>query len=209
VNLDQWANEEGNAGWQNGNLNGNNSEYAELRVVPFRLAIEGLTPGEHTIHINHDFTAGGRKAYDYLASYDATETGVDLCGTGGGGVSSLCGNPASESNLGSYHAYVFPRDPFIGFSGSGGDRLVGGGVTGPNSGLTDSPSGIPTAVALNGLPDGDRELRIFGGTITNISVPTHDGPLGGNSTSDMIVTFVSDGSAVLLTWGGHLGCSWC
>ena len=77
VNLDQWANEVGSETWQNGNLNGNNSEYAELRVVPFRLAVEKLVPGTtHTIHINHDFTAGGRKAYDYLASYDATESGV-------------------------------------------------------------------------------------------------------------------------------------
>jgi len=42
-------------------LNGNNSSYAEGDVVPFRLAIEGLTAGSHTIHINYDFTAGATR----------------------------------------------------------------------------------------------------------------------------------------------------
>ena len=93
INLDQCANETDPCGWQNGDLNGNNSAYAEGDVVPFRLAIEGLTgtPNmtEHTFHINYDFTAGGHEAYDFLATYNATET-VDLCASGGGAVSSLC-----------------------------------------------------------------------------------------------------------------------
>ena len=65
VNLDQWATLD-NA-WQNGNLNGNNTRYPEGGIVPFRLAIEGLKAGAHTIRIQYDFTAGGHKAYDFLA----------------------------------------------------------------------------------------------------------------------------------------------
>jgi uncharacterized repeat protein (TIGR01451 family) len=87
VDLDQWANQAPT--WQNGDLNGNNSSYHEGDVVPFRLAIEGLDAGPHTIHINHDFTAGGHKAYDFLATYDVTENATP-CSAGGGGVSSLC-----------------------------------------------------------------------------------------------------------------------
>src|SRR5512138_3448928 len=105
VNLDQCANDTTPCSWQNGDLNGNNSAYAEGDVVPFRLAIEGLAAGSHTIHINYDFTAGGHEAYDFLATYDATET-VDLCAPGGGAVSSLC--PA----LPSADAKPFPSDPF-------------------------------------------------------------------------------------------------
>ena len=41
VNLDQCANDTTPCTWQNGDLNGNNSAYAEGDVVPFRLAIEG------------------------------------------------------------------------------------------------------------------------------------------------------------------------
>ena len=67
VNLDQWATYA--PAWQNGNLNGNNTRYPEGGIVPFRLAIEGLKAGAHTITIQYDFTAGGHKAYDFLATY--------------------------------------------------------------------------------------------------------------------------------------------
>ncbi|HEU0077362.1 MAG TPA: hypothetical protein VFQ76_06910, partial [Longimicrobiaceae bacterium] len=151
VNLDQWSNgtPTNPASWQNGNLNGNNSQYAEGKAVPFRLAIEGLTPGTHTIKINHDWTAGGVKAYDFLASVDATEavgTEAILCSTGGGGVSSLC-----AGGLGAYDAEPFPADPF-----------------------TDAGGSVDGAIADRGFSAAQRELRIFGGTITSISAPpTH------------------------------------
>src|SRR6266540_4114130 len=74
VNLDQCANQSSPCSWQNGDLNGNNSAYAEGDVVPFRLAIEGLSSGSHSIHINYDFTAGGHEAYVFLTDSEATET---------------------------------------------------------------------------------------------------------------------------------------
>lgn len=104
VNLDQWAPLD--ATWQNGNLNGNNASYPEGGVIPFRLAIEGLKKGQHTITISYDFTAGGHKAFDFLASWNATNR-PGLCSTGGGGVSSRC--PA----LGTPDLYPFPSDPFV------------------------------------------------------------------------------------------------
>ena len=73
VNLDQWASSD--LAWQNGNLNGNNSRYPEGGIVPFRLAVEGLKAGAHSIHINYDFTAGGHKAYDFLATWNVTNAG--------------------------------------------------------------------------------------------------------------------------------------
>jgi len=120
VNLDQWANKPGQ-GWQNGNLNGNNSAYAEGNVVPFRLAIEGLTAGQHTIHINYDFTAGGHKAYDFLATWNVTET-PDPCATGGGGVSSLC-----SPSLPIPDTKPFPSDTFStdGLTVSGAETFAG------------------------------------------------------------------------------------
>ena len=65
VDLDQWATLDD--AWQNGNLNGNNTRYPEGGIVPFRIAIEGLKAGAHSIRIQYDFTAGGHKAYDFLA----------------------------------------------------------------------------------------------------------------------------------------------
>ena len=72
VNLDQYANDPGQ-GWQNGDLNGNNSAYHEGSVVPFRYLITGISAGQHQVDIQYDFTAGGHEAYDFLATYNATD----------------------------------------------------------------------------------------------------------------------------------------
>jgi hypothetical protein len=105
VNLDQWASTA--LAWQNGNLNGNNSRYPEGGIVPFRLAMEGMSVGEHTIHINYDVTAGGHKAYDFLATWNVTNAAGKACATSGGGISSMCPTlPASSS-------FAFPTDPFV------------------------------------------------------------------------------------------------
>lgn len=104
VNLDQWASKD-NA-WQNGNLNGNNSKYPEGGIVPFRVAFEGLSTGNHTIHINYDFTAGGHKAYDFLATWDVTNAKGKACGGAGGGISSKC------PSLGTSSSYPFPTDNY-------------------------------------------------------------------------------------------------
>src|SRR5438552_278935 len=147
VNLDQFANQAGQ-GWQNGDLNGNNSSYNEGLVVPFRYLITGLAVGLHSVHINYDFTAGGHEAYDFLATYNATETTVNLCHTDGGGAeppAALCpgGNiVTADSTL------AFPVDPFVVSS----------------NGL--SVSGAQTQAAGEGVT---RNLLLWGGTITSIT----------------------------------------
>ena len=105
VNLDQWASTD--LAWQNGNLNGNNSRYPEGGIVPFRLAIEGLAVGNHSLHINYDVTAGGHKAYDFLATWNVTNAGGRICATSGGGISSMCPNLPPSSSA------AFPIDPFV------------------------------------------------------------------------------------------------
>ena len=104
VDLDQWASSD--AAWQNGNLNGNNSRYPEGGIVPFRLALEGLKPGAHSIHINYDFTAGGHKAYDFLATWNVTNAKGKVCIPSGGAISSMCPSLPGSSSA------AFPSDPF-------------------------------------------------------------------------------------------------
>jgi hypothetical protein len=104
VNLDQWASTD--AAWQNGNLNGNNSRYPEGGIVPFRLAVEGLKAGAHSITIQYDFTANGHKAYDFLATWNVTNAKGKICTPSGGAISSMCPRmPASSSA-------AFPSDAF-------------------------------------------------------------------------------------------------
>jgi hypothetical protein len=103
VDLDQWA--PLSAAWQNGDLNGNNARYPEGGVIPFRLAIEKLQPGNHSIVISYDFTASGHKAYDFLATWNTTNH-PGLCVPSGGAISSMCpGLPAASS-------FAFPSDPY-------------------------------------------------------------------------------------------------
>jgi uncharacterized repeat protein (TIGR01451 family) len=175
VNLDQWANASP-ASWQNGNLNGNNSQYGEGRVVPFRLAIEGLEPGQHSFHINYDWTAGGHKAYDFLATYNATESSVtgQECSSGGGAVSSLC--PSLPAPV---------LAPFQPDTHSSNGRTVNG------------------AIAFSGL-GANRFLYAYGVTAVSVSAPTYAGSDTGNSTADVVVTFTTAGSAAFFLWGGHL-----
>jgi hypothetical protein len=119
VDLDQWASTD--RAWQNGNLNGNNSRYPEGGIVPFRLAVEGIKAGSHSIHINYDFTAGGHKAYDFLATWNVTNAAGKICSGGGGGISSMCPSmPASSS-------FTFPSDGFRanGLSVSGAQAYSG------------------------------------------------------------------------------------
>jgi uncharacterized repeat protein (TIGR01451 family) len=85
VNLDQCANGALGSpsscppGWQNGNLNPQNSTYREGDSVPFRAILTGLQSGQHTLVIQYDTTQGGKHAYDYLTSFSRTVPGVDPC----------------------------------------------------------------------------------------------------------------------------------
>ncbi|HEY3217896.1 MAG TPA: DUF11 domain-containing protein, partial [Candidatus Limnocylindria bacterium] len=178
VNLDQWANGTSSSlpSWQNGNLNGNNSTYGEGRTVPFRLALEGLTPGAPTsFHINYDWTAGGHKAYDFLDTYTQEATVVgQQCAAGGGGVSSMC--PSLPAPL----LTAFQPDAFI------------------SNGLT-----VNGAIAFAGRT-GSRFLTSYGVTGVSMTAPVHAGPDSGNSTADFIVSFTPTTDAAFFLWGGHL-----
>jgi uncharacterized repeat protein (TIGR01451 family) len=144
VNLDQFANLPGQ-GWQNGDLNGNNSAYSEGDVVPFRLAIEGLAAGQHTIHLNHDFVTGGSEAYDFLATWNVTENPNKCANPSAGGASSHC-----PSSLGAADTHAFPGDSF--------SPSVSPGLS------------VNGAIAFAGA---SRNLTMYGGTVNSITVPAH------------------------------------
>jgi hypothetical protein len=71
------------------------------------VAFEGLAAGDHVVHINYDFTAGGHKAYDFLATWNVTNAAGEICSPSGGGISSMCPSLGSASTL------AFPADPYV------------------------------------------------------------------------------------------------
>lgn len=66
--------------WVNGSLGTNNSHYQEGDSVPFRIRFDNLaTTGSHTVTIEWDTTKSGKHAYDYLTTWNRTETNADPC----------------------------------------------------------------------------------------------------------------------------------
>jgi len=53
--------------------NVDNSRYREGDGIPYRLAITGLSDGEHSLTISYDFTKYGKFAFDRLTRYDLTQ----------------------------------------------------------------------------------------------------------------------------------------
>ena len=85
ANLDQCENGKTSAPktpckWVNGNLGPNNSHYQEGDSVPFRIRFDNLaTTGSHTVVLEWDTTKQGKHAYDYLTTWNQTETTADPC----------------------------------------------------------------------------------------------------------------------------------
>ena len=69
--------------WTSGNLQRNNSRYAEGEATVQRLWLEALVPGSvHTLTLKYGTTKQGKHAYDYLTTWDYSEnwiTDADLC----------------------------------------------------------------------------------------------------------------------------------
>jgi hypothetical protein len=149
VNLDQWASTD--LAWQNGNLNGNNSRYPEGGIVPFRVTLEGLKPGNHSIHVNYDFTASGHKAYDFLATWNVTNAQGKICAMSGGAISSMCPSLPSPTTMAFpsdlYHANGLTVQGAEAYSGTPRRLTMWGGTITSISGPTHagSPDGNSTA----------------------------------------------------------------
>jgi uncharacterized repeat protein (TIGR01451 family) len=65
--------------WVNGNLGPENSHYREGDSVPFRAVLTDMdtSAASHTLVIQYDTLQSGKHAYDYLTSYNRTETTAD------------------------------------------------------------------------------------------------------------------------------------
>lgn len=103
ANLDQGENGPADApladvNWINGDLNANNSHYREGDAVPFRVVLTNLSVGAHTLLIEYDNTENTEHAYDYLTSFDVTQTLADpTLGTGITSAASLFPIPTDPS----------------------------------------------------------------------------------------------------------------
>ncbi len=149
--------------WQNGNLNDGNSQYREGDSVPFRAKFSSAsTVVPTTITIGYDSIEGGVHAYDYLTSWDRTETG-DPCD----GVSGCGGSPSTfpipvdaRVTAGPDGSLLATADNIVQSAGS--FKLYGGTITGvsaytqsnadPNTTGTNETSVTVTFLANTSTP---------------------------------------------------------
>lgn len=186
--LEQCANEgnncntAGSSSWQTGNLNENNSSYAEGDSVPYRATFTGLGIGEtYLATIEWDSLEGGKHALDYLTSYTRTETNAVACDA------ATCGSvtPATAS---------IPADGSLGSvpQASGSFSLFGATFT--PQGTTIGSPGLGN-LCSDGLPC-PTPVNPTGYTIIDKS--------SSSQQKRITVYFTAQHPTAVLAWGGHI-----
>ncbi|CAB4593815.1 unannotated protein [freshwater metagenome] len=167
--------------WQTGNLNTNNSTYAEGESVPYRAEFIHLTAGQsYQVTIEWDTTKAGIHATDYLASYDMTELTAFPCA----GIS--CGPNSHDLPIG--------IDPHVTNEGVGqlaGQVLRAFGATFPTNGAAIPNTGNLCASASCSVPNNHGAYNLTG-------------TYAGSSSTSIDIVFTANESTVVLSWGGHL-----
>lgn len=167
--------------WETGNLGSHNSSYEEGQSVPFRAVFESLTIGDtYKVTLEWDTTENGKHSFDYLTSFDRTETTADPC------VGYTCS--------GSTNTLAVPMDPVV--AGASVTQLPGQffkirGATFPGNG-----SSVPNTGDLCGTATCSIAL--------NPSAYGHSGDYTGSSSASITIHFTATSATAVLAWGGHI-----
>jgi hypothetical protein len=165
-----------NHGWVNGNSNSTQAHWAEGESIPYRLRLEGLAQGVHTVEIQYDFTepsAEAKHAIDYLTSYTRTETTADACT-----------NVLIASECSNVSTLDIPIDPVLD--------------------TCETPQHIPAVDG--GVPQEPGSFVLYNGTLISSSyVGTHTCQGSAIPVTMMITFSVSTANSnAVLAWGGHI-----
>ncbi|HEV8481381.1 MAG TPA: hypothetical protein VGR66_11360, partial [Candidatus Eisenbacteria bacterium] len=181
--------------WVNGNAGASNSHYLESHSIAYRTVMDGL-PTDGTVVelvIGYDARRSGSYALDYLTHFQRLLP----------------------------HVLFSHRDPEV--------FVPLNGITGVTSDITTAPFPLPTsnvtidpdgsgpepaaAQPLNSmaaLPDSQRVMTLYGGTILDVTWDTQaDMNLTTSSSESRVkVRFIPSGPKAVLAWGGHIACRW-
>jgi hypothetical protein len=84
--------------WENGNINGQNSQYREGDGLPYRTLVSGIPDGTWVIRLQYDFTKGGVYALDRLTRFDLTQDS-DPCLATSSGFACTTDSPAIDFEI--------------------------------------------------------------------------------------------------------------
>jgi len=171
----------------NANANGGNSHWFEGDFVPLRIVATNFVAGPGNIQFSIDITKGGKHAYDYVGSFDATESTGATAGSHAnhnnpcGDVISGCDPTAPDSSGGVPGATLNPFPVACGSNSFVGSQIAGSikawGTSGPlavtyvtqNVGSSDCTTTIQVAWGATQASFGGKIVIAYGAHIAKQS----------------------------------------
>jgi hypothetical protein len=165
------------ADWVNGNAGASNAHYQEGQSIPYRLVMENLSLGNHSVVIEWDVKHSNANAIDFITHFQRINESVQPCGPANHPEDIVPG-----CNPGSFTTFDIPAPT---------------GVNSPIAGLPES--------VFNALPVAQRRMTMYNGTINSMVYTNPQGDLSvAQSSSRITVNFTAASSTVVMAWGGHI-----
>ncbi|GAA4821027.1 T9SS type A sorting domain-containing protein [Algivirga pacifica] len=169
----------GTEGWQNGNLNPNQSHFLEGYSVPYRLLIDNTMIGSvYEVVFEFDIAVMDKIGLDYITSYDRLEP------------HSVFGHAAEtvDPTLGT---------PFLGQSETSS-------FTVPAPLVTNTPVAGQPVASYNALPNSEKQVSMWGGVITDVSYVSGGDYTTNGASTQFKVTFTATAEDAIIAFGGHI-----
>jgi hypothetical protein len=165
------------ADWVNGNAGASNAHYQEGQSIPYRLVMQNLSLGNHSVVIEWDVRHSSANAIDFITHFQRISESVQPCGPSNHPEDIVPGcNPANFTTF---------------------DVPAPTGVNSPIAGLSQT--------AFNALPVAQRRMTMYNGTINTMVYTNPQGDLSQATASTRItINFTAANSTVVVAWGGHI-----
>jgi len=162
--------------WVNGDVNAQKAHWKETESLVYRLKMNGLTLGSHTLILGYDILKNGKHAIDYLTSFDRTET-QGAADAEHANLNDPCNGLTPPGCTTSAPTSTFPIPE---------DTVTVTSQTNPNT-------GVP-------VPQIPGVFTMWNGNITDIHYVTY----AGGEERQISITFTATSDRALLAWGGHV-----
>lgn len=165
------------ADWVNGNAGASNAHYQEGQSIPYRLVMQNLSLGNHSVVIEWDVKHSNANAIDFITHFQRISESVQPCGPANHPEDIVPG-----CNPGSFTTFDIPAP----------------------TGLNSPIAGLPQNV-FNALPVAQRRMTMYNGTITSMVYTNPQGDLSAAQSSTRItINFTASNATVVMAWGGHI-----
>lgn len=165
------------ADWVNGNAGASNAHYQEGQSIPYRMVMQNLTLGSHSVVIEWDVKHSSANAIDFITHFQRVNESIQPCGPANHPEDIVPG-----CNPGSFTTFDIPAPT---------------GVNSPIAGLPQN--------AFNALPVAQRRMTMYNGTINSMVYTNPQGDLSAAQSSTRItINFTASSATVVMAWGGHI-----